>query len=141
MNWWKIASASPKAVWLEGELKQQRDGFVYVDVPDSIIAPFMRMLPKEVEHPDSASDKFSGAHITVMGKSELDGKRLTEVGTTIRFQLMGLASVKPDGWEGVKEVFFLQVDSPDLEKLRQKYDLSKKHKGHDYHITVGLIRS
>jgi len=31
----------------------------------------------------------------------------------------------------------LEVESPELEKLREKYGLPPKLLGHDYHITIG----
>jgi hypothetical protein len=140
MNWWKIASDTVK-VWLTGTLRRTREGFIYVDVPDSIIKPFLQMIPdKGVIHPSEASDKYAGAHISVMRSSEIEDQTVKEIGETIEYQLIGLESTAPEGWDGVKTVYFLTVYSPDLEELREKYELDRKYKGHDFHITVGLIK-
>jgi hypothetical protein len=144
MAWYQRlkTSAQKKQVWLSGQLKQTRDGFVYLDVPDSIIRAFQQMIPdEEIAHPSGMSKKYVGAHISVMMKDESDGKNIKEIGQHFQYKIKALQAVKPDGWDGVRTVFFIAVDAPELEDLRKKYGLSAKHKGHDFHITVGLVKS
>ena len=98
--------------------------------------------PKEVME----KKKDVGAHISVIKNDE--GKKLKEDGIKIKelnkefsFTLKGLESVNPEGWDAVKKVYFIVVESPELEKLRKKYKLSPKiEKNHNFHITVGVIK-
>lgn len=151
MSWYKMA-AKPKPVPLKGVLRNN-GGYVYLDVDSRLFAPFIKMIDDEaVVHPKEVtpSSKDVGAHITVMKKDEtkslapsddLEFLTLEEVGEEFEFFIEGLQSVKPDGWEGIKKVYFLNVSSPELEKLRKKYDLTPKIKDHDFHITVGIEKT
>ena len=141
MNWYKQVkyAATPIDVSLTGTLKSNK-GYIYLSVDNRIITPFLNMIdsdavisPKEV----TEKEKDVGAHISVIKKNETN-KEITELGQEFSFTVTGLQSVKPDGWEEVRKVYFLTVDSPELEDLRTKYDLPKKVEGHDFHITVGV---
>jgi hypothetical protein len=141
MNWYKIAKETQE-VWLEGELKQTSEGFVYLDVPGHLITAFLGMIPdRGVEHPREASDPYAGAHISVIKRQEAEGKKIREVGRRYQYRVKGVEKVKPGTWDGVDTVYFVTVDAPDLEKLRQRHGLSKKISGHDFHITVGLVQA
>ena len=124
-----------------------RDGFVYLEVPDEIIDGFFEMLPgRGLDKPEAATDKeYVGAHVSVMRPEEHERivkkkKRVREIDEDFAFTLDKLYSTEPEGWDGVKEVFFVSVKSPELEALRKKYGLSKLLNGHDFHITVGVRR-
>lgn len=141
MNWFEIfkVASKPKPVWLEGVLKQMDDGFTYLDIPDSLIKPFIQMIPDEVVHPKELTDHYAGCHISVMDADDVKDKDIKEIGDTFAFQITGVEEVKPEGWKGVERVFFVVVDAPELEDLREKYDLSRLIKGHQFHITVGVV--
>jgi hypothetical protein len=119
------------------------NGFIYLKVDGRIVAPFLNMIPKDVVlHPKEVTDpdKDVGAHISVMRGSELGEKKVKEIGREYNFFIEGLESVKPEGWDGIKKVYFVAVSSPALETLRARYGLTRKYKGHDFHITVGVER-
>lgn len=56
-----------------------------------------------------------------------------EVGQYFHFELKQIVIVKP-----TKDTSYavLQVESPELEKLREKYGLRPKLFGHEYHISL-----
>ena len=130
----------PSEVKLEGELKQTKDGFVYIDVPDEIINGFIKAIPAEVKKPPYFSKKFNnvGAHISVIGKSDSDGLKISEIGDKIEYTIESLDHCKPDGWDEMKQVYFITVKSPRIEAIRKKYDLPAKDHGHEFHITVAV---
>lgn len=135
MSWWKKAKKASE-VWLSGKLKNQ-DGFIYLDVPNAIITPFRTLLP-DTAHPRETVDSditYVGAHISVMFPDELENVKIKELGDDFSYRIKGLETVEPEGKDAV---YFVTVDSPELEKLREKYNLSKRIKDHDFHITVGV---
>jgi hypothetical protein len=65
--------------------------------------------------------------------------QISEIGKTIKFNIAICDSLKPVGWKGVSEVSFLSLSAPELDSLRNKYDLTPKiHGSHDFHITFGV---
>ena len=143
MNWYKAAAKSRLiSVPLKAKLKQTDDGFIYLDIPNSMINAFYSLIDeKDIEKPpyDKAENNKIGAHISVMNQDEFDEPtEIAEIGEDFSFKLSKIYSTKPDGWDEMEHVWFISVESPDLEKLRKKYGLSKKHKGHDFHITVAV---
>ena len=142
MNWYKTA-AKPKPVPLSGTLKSN-GGYIYLSVDSRIFAPFVNMIGKdEVISPKAVTDKDKdvGAHISVMKKKETEGLTIDEIGESFEFFVEGLHTVEPDGWEEVKNVYFITVDAPQLEKLRKKYGLPSKIEGHEFHITVAVEKA
>ena len=141
LNWYKIAKL--KEVPLKGTLQQAEDGFVYLDINNDLMNGLFELIDNDdiVKPPYNQKQYNSvGTHVTVMCSEEVKEKELEikEVGQEFSFTLGDFKSTKPDGWKGVNEAFFMQIDSPELEKLREKYGLSKKVDGHEYHITVAL---
>ena len=67
-------------------------------------------------------------------------KNIKEIGKEFSFILKGLFSTKPKGWEEMKKIWFLSLESKELEDLRKSYGLSGLKKGNKFHITVGVER-
>lgn len=131
------------SVPLKGVLRQTKDGFVYVDISNDVIHGLFQLIDEEgIEKPPYMNDEFNnvGAHISVIGKKELTDKVFTDSGKVITFKMGRFYSVEPEGWEEMERVWFIEVDSPDLENIREKYGLSKKHNDHEYHITIAVKR-
>ena len=142
MNWYKIAKL--KDVSLKGELKKTDDGFVYLKVPDDIIHGFFPLIDDDgISEPPYFNKKYDkvGAHISVMHSDELDGQEIKEIGKEFNFELMDFKRTNPKGWDEMSQVYFINVSSPELEELREKYGLSKKHKGQQFHITIATKKS
>jgi hypothetical protein len=132
-----------KDVTFYGTLKSNK-GYIYLKVDDGLFEPFLNMLNNEKaihpdEDPNKTEDKKIGAHISVVRKNENNDLDIKEIGQEFSFSLTGAKHVKPDGWDEVKKVYFLTVDSPELEDLRKKYKLSPKINDHDFHITFSII--
>ncbi|MFW6173138.1 MAG: hypothetical protein ACOC5T_05280 [Elusimicrobiota bacterium] len=140
MNWYKI-SKKLDTVKLEGKLKQTKDGFVYLDIPDDIISGFLPMINNSnAKKPPYFNKEFNkvGTHISVMSKDETEGLDIKEIGQNISFEIKSLKNTNPEGWNEIKKVYFITIKSKELEDLRQKYNLSKKIDGHEFHITVAV---
>lgn len=131
-----------ETVPLFGVLKQASDGYVYVDVSNNFIHGIFPLIKeKDIEKPPYFESKYQrvGAHISVMKSEEVEEiEEIEEIGEEFTFKLGGLKSVEPEGWDDVERVWFIQVESPELEQLRKKYGFSKKLNGHEFHITVAV---
>lgn len=136
----KIATKA-KDVVFTGVLKQTKDGFVYVDVDNSILKGFLALLPEAEKTPRNKKSNDIGAHITVIKNREVSENdiKFKDVDKEIEYTITGVDEVvDPDGWDEMEKVWFLRVDAPELEKLRKKYKLSPRIKNHNFHITIGV---
>lgn len=126
-----------KNVKMKGLLKRKKDGFVYVQIPNTFINSFFSLLNEEgAEKPPYET---TGAHISVIKSEESDKlEKIQEIGEEIEFSLGKVYSTNPEGWEEMERVWFVQIESKRLEHIRQKYGLSKKLNGHEFHITFAV---
>jgi hypothetical protein len=119
----------------EGCLAIKSDGFGYLKVDDNYIHALFPMLGVKEEGykepPYFRSQEAPGAHISVFYEDE--NVIPEEVGQTFPFTLKQIVIVAPTK---TTKYAVLQVDSPELEKLRQKYGLSPKLHGHEFHISL-----
>jgi len=118
-----------------GTLKEDLRGFVYLKVDDDYIEQLFPMLENtHYEKPPYFRRADSpGAHISVFYVDERDKiGAIKEIGQTYSFKITGFAEVP----EKTHKYIALQVDSPQLEQLREKYGLSPLLKGHKFHITI-----
>lgn len=145
LNEIKIASRK-KQVSLVGILKKTKDNYIYLDISNNILNGLYSMLPEEsAKKPPYNNKGFNnvGAHISVIKSDEYKDKdieKIEEIGEEFRFQTGEIYSVDPKAWEGVSEVWFMDVNSPELEKLRQKYNLPKLMDKHNFHISFAIKR-
>jgi hypothetical protein len=117
-------------------LTQKKNGFVFLDVSNDFIkmvAPLLE-IPGKLSTPATAA-KSVGAHISVF--EEDDGIVVQELGMPFTFYVKEVRSVVMHTRDGMKKLWMIAVDAPELEKLRESYGLSPKLKGHDFHITLG----
>ena len=116
-------------------------GFIYVDIDDEYIHKLVTFIQQEgfEEPPYFGNADLVGAHITVVYPSEVNqygiGK-IEECGEIIYFTPKECKIVIPPKWSNVKEVYFVVVESPEIERIRQKYGLPKRE--YDFHITIGV---
>lgn len=122
-----------------GVLTKGRGGFIYLKVDDNYIDQLFPKLsntnyqkPPFFRRPDSP-----GAHISVfyVNESRIIDK-ITEIGQTFPFTITEVTSVPPK----THEYIILEVESPELEKLRVKYGFEHLLKGHKFHITIAKRR-
>lgn len=134
-SWHKALSYAQQHLPHEGRLVRKPDGYVYLKVDDDYIRKLFPLL--EVaregyrEPPYFRTREAPGAHISIFYVDEhVDPK---ELGQTFHFDLEDIAVVRPSR---TVSYVVLQVKSPELEKLRQKYGLPPKLHGHEFHISL-----
>lgn len=118
-------------------------GFVYVNVDDEYIHHLVKFIEKEgFEEPPYFGKDLVGAHITVMYPREIKEygiEEIYETGTPISFQLKECQIVHPPNWKEIDKVYFITVEAPELDRIREKYRLPKRE--YDFHITIGVQRN
>ncbi len=133
-----------KALQLEhkGVLKQKDNGYLYIEVSRDYIAQILPLIeaPGKLIPPRHYKAKNGiGPHISVMYENEQiehEIWKIDEIGQEFSFSILELRTVKLNKDGKMKKLWLLAVSSPELEMLRQKYGLSPKLKGHDFHITI-----
>lgn len=135
LAWQEVVYYAQEHLPAEGQLMVKSDGFVYLKVDDAYIHTLFPMLGLEQdgyqEPPYFRTKEAPGAHISVFYADE--HIRPEEVGQHFHFELKHIELVRPS-----KNASYaiLVVESPELEKLREKYGLSAKLFGHEYHIAL-----
>ncbi|WP_420422035.1 hypothetical protein [Simkania sp.] len=121
---------------LSGTLKQESDGFTYVDLDDRYIHELIQHLPREgFSEPPYFGPGLIGAHITVIMPEEWTSiQKVEECGTKVSFSLKECEIVHPER-EDISEVFLITIQAPALGALRAKYGFSPP--AFDFHITLG----
>jgi len=118
-----------------GQLLVKSDGFGYIKVDDNYIHALFPMLGLEEEGfkepPYFRSREAPGAHISIFYENE--HVLPEEIGQNFHFELKQIVIVKP-----TKDTSYavLQVESPELEHLREKYGLTPKLHGNEFHISL-----
>lgn len=134
-SWEKVVDYARENLPLEGKLVIKSDGFVYLKVDDGYIHALFPMLELSKkgfkQSPYFRSKDSPGAHISVFYADENVVPK--EVGQTFHFTLKDIVIVHANKYESYA---ILQVESPELEKLRKKYGLSGHLRRHDYHISL-----
>jgi hypothetical protein len=118
---------------------QESMGFVYLHVDDRYIEGLFPLIqnrkyfkPPYFRQPDGV-----GAHISVFYTNETERiGRINEIGQEYSFKITDLTYVPPR----YRDYIVIEVSSPELEQLRQKYGLSPLLKGHQFHITIAKKR-
>lgn len=123
-----------------GVLKNS-EGFIYVDLDDSYVHKLVTFIQKDgfEEPPYFGSPNLVGAHITVIYPDEVEKYGINDIqecGKTIHFTPKDCKIVRPPNWEEIDEVYFIVIDAPELDEIREKYGLPKRE--YDLHITIGV---
>lgn len=119
-----------------GILKQKENGFVYLDVPNEFITDVIPLLdhPGRLQ-PRPTASKSIGAHISVFHEGENIAPE--ELNAPFSFSVKEIRSFTLNTRDGLKKLWVIAVNSPELESLRKSYGCSPKLKGYDFHITLG----
>ncbi len=119
-----------------GTLKQKENGFIYLDVDNGFINNIVSNLEIEGRlQPRPTASQSIGAHISVFHESEAVLPK--ELGSPFSFDTKEIRSFTLHTRDGLKKLWVVAVNAPELELLRDSYGLSTKLKGFDYHITLG----
>lgn len=135
-TWQATVKYAEEHLPLEGKLVVKRDGFAYLKVDDAYIhtlLPMLELKDKGFREPPYFRYKSSpGAHISVFYENERI--KPAEIGQTFHFKPTRIAIVKTSKDDSYA---ILEIESPELEKLREKYGLSPKLNGNPFHISIG----
>ncbi|MGL4348647.1 MAG: hypothetical protein ACRCSV_04240 [Chlamydiales bacterium] len=115
--------------------------FVYVDVDDKYVHELIQFIEKSgfQKPPYFGDTDLVGAHITVIYPNEMEQynlEQINETGSTIFFQPVECKLVTPPNWKEIDQVYFIVVDSPQLDQIREKYGLPNRE--YKFHITIGV---
>lgn len=129
---------------LSGRLYVAGSGWLMLSVPNSVVRGLYDALNEPGAELWLHEGKLS-AHISVMDSdevAEIGAENISERGHEFSYTLGRLKKVNPD-MPGYNAVWFVEVKSPELEKLRKSYGLSKRPKNNEYefHITVARRKS
>jgi len=133
---------------LMGSLYVSSSGWLLLNVPNALgRGAFDALGEQGIELPKKESTGQYNAHITVMNPDEIEqiggADKITERGHQFPYTLGPVQTVKPSGWGDMEKVWFIQVHSPALERLRRSYGLSSlpNEDKHRFHITIAVRRS
>jgi hypothetical protein len=116
------------------------EGFVYIDLDDDYIHKLIAFIKDDgFEEPPYFGAGLVGAHITVIYPEEITKygiEEIQECGEIIFFTLKDCKIVHPPKWQKIDEVYFIVIDAPQLDQIRQKYGLPTRE--YDFHITIGV---
>lgn len=121
-----------------GVLKQDKYGFVYVDLDDGYINKLLQYISEEgyVRPPYFAPPNGHGAHITVIYADEAkDLGKIDELGKTIAFKIKECKEIHPPQHPELEGIYIITVDAPILKGIRRKLGLRPPK--YDFHITIG----
>ena len=141
-----ICAYAKRAFPLEGILRKDKDGFVYLELTDAFILDLFplindhtsEMVPLHLVEP-------SPAHIPVILPHEWAQCKgwgeIEELGMSIFFEIKNLCSLCPKRWPGVEKVYFLTIQCLTLEELRAHHLLPSRIRGHDFHVAIAVQRT
>jgi hypothetical protein len=140
----KQGSEAPELSYgLRGRLYASKSGWVLLSVPNALgRGCFDALNEPGVELPPDYN-----AHISVIRPDELaakglDAAQITERGHDFGYTLGPVRTTEPAGWGDMSRVWFIDVNSPDLEKLRKSYGLPPlpNENKFKFHITFAVRR-
>ena len=144
----KAAGTPVKTDALSGRLYFSRSGWLLLSVPNALgRGAFDALDESGVELPVSEVTGQYNAHITVMRPEEIaqigGPDKITERGHSYRYSLGPIKEVEPKSWNGVSKVWYIAVDSPELQKLRKSYGLSPlpRDNKEEFHITIAIRKT
>jgi hypothetical protein len=139
----KTAGDAQKSYALTGRLVASKSGWVLLSVPNALgRGAFDALGEVGAELPGGPSGY--NAHISVIRPEELAElggvDKISERGHSFHYTLGALREVRPAGWDEMSRVWFIEVRSPELEKLRKSYGLSAlpDEGSKPFHITVAV---
>ncbi|MBS0603890.1 MAG: hypothetical protein JSS60_02505 [Verrucomicrobia bacterium] len=141
-----ISAYARAALPQKGILRQDHEGFVYLELPDEYITELSPLIH------DPASETVplyylepSPAHIPVILPHEWAQRKgwgeLKDLDKSFSFKINGVSSLNPKRWPGVEKVYFLRISSPELEKFRERCLLPSRIRGHEFHVAIAYKKA
>lgn len=138
-----ILSEAVRLLPQSGVLKQNKQGFIYLELPDTYVA-LSALIQDPLCVPFVYADS-SLAHIPVVLPYEWTQQRgpqkLQELNTTFTFKINGVCSVTPQLCKDIDKIYFLRISSLDLEFFRKSLLLPARLRGHEFHMVLGCKRA
>lgn len=131
---------------LRGKLYLSSSGWILLSVPNALGRGAFEALREPGTELPGAREGGYNAHISVIRPEELEQiggpDKIDERGHEFSFTLGPVRSVTPTSWDGVSKVWFIEVQSPELERLRKSYGLPALPNDNRYkfHITFAVRR-
>jgi len=142
----KTASDALLSYGLGGRLYLSSSGWMLLSVPNAFVHGCFKALQEPGAELPTHGDGLVHAHISVIRPDELEqiggAYRVTERGKIFRYTLGQTREVNPAGWDEMERCWFVEVHSPDLERLRRSYGLASLPNDDKYkfHITFAVRR-
>jgi len=137
----KAAAAPATSYGMKGKLYLSKSGWILLSVPNSLVrGAFDALNEPGITLPDH--EHGFNAHITVMRPEEIEelggADKVTERGQEFPYTLGPVKTVNPAGWAEMSKVWYIEVKSPELKKLRKTYGLTAlpNENKHEFHITI-----
>jgi DNA-directed RNA polymerase beta subunit len=140
-------------LWFKGKIKAQdgQKAWAYVTVHSGLCSAAFDSLRSEGI---DCKPHYDNPHISFIRKEEVEElkkkfgtkwRSAVKEGQPIRFALERIVHLIPKGWDDVDRVWFLEVDSPDLRKIRISLGLTElpmKDGQHlRFHVTFAIRKS
>ena len=128
---WKCETAP----LLEGTLRRNDQGFVYLDIPDEQVFSLLKYCGKMgIEPPPYFKKGMAGGHISVIAATEKTGQ-IAQLGQKFSFRISHADFFD----QGTRKIHLVAIACPELEQVRLEQGLSRRLGGdHDFHITYGI---
>lgn len=139
----KIAGTAQLVSVLRGRLIGTDSGWLLLEVPAQLVrGAFDALNVPGIELPIKTEGRLK-AHISVADQKELESigglEKITEKGHHYAYQLGPVKTAVPDNWPEMSRVWFIEIRSRELQKLRMSYGLSPLPK-YPFHITIAYRR-
>jgi hypothetical protein len=135
---WTMAHGSS----FEVELKRDKRGFVYLDMPDEALHSLFEQFKEDgMKEPPYFHKGMAGAHVSVILAEEMierGGIPIDAIGKKFTFRIAHFDVVKPGGWNDTKKAYILSGLNPELDAIRIHHGFSPRIHGQDFHFTFGL---
>src|SRR5579872_6171122 len=127
----------------KGVVRQDNQGFVYLDISNAFIDLFLSELQEKAERPPYFGDSGPfGAHIPLITAREwqraFSWSKMQDLSKELSFTVTGCYAVVPEGWPEMEKVWIITVASQELEALRERCWLPAKLGNHLFHIVAGV---
>ncbi|MBN2478806.1 MAG: hypothetical protein JXA94_01120 [Parachlamydiales bacterium] len=122
-----------------GTLKQKKDNTVYLEFESSMVNQIYPMTNEEI-----IKNKRDKLIIDVINKKEHEIHEvfpIQELGDKFKFNIKGFYSTKPETEENVEKLWFLEIESKQLEEFRSKYHLFSKKNGYNFVLVIAIKKS
>lgn len=153
----RIKFASDISYSMSGRLFLSGSGWLLLSVPNAFVHGVFQSLdeqgielpPRKSSNDPEDADSRLRAHISVMRPEEIekhvgDPDKISERGKVFHYTTGAVKSFNPVGWDEMSKCWVVEVKSPELEKFRKSYGMTKLpqrgEKTLPFHITVAVRR-